>query len=115
MVLTDNGNGNDDFGRDDPSGVPIIIATSPTNGSAVVNDNGTPSDPTDDFIEYTPNPDFVGIDSFTYTIEDGQGLIGSLNGDTSTATVFIEVLVDTDGDGKMDRMHVAVTRPIQTC
>jgi len=47
---------------------------------------------------YTPNADFVGFDSFTYTIEDGQGLIGSANGDRSTATVTIEVLVDTDGD-----------------
>jgi len=102
MVLLDNGNGSDDFGRDGPSSVPIIIATPPTNGSVVVNDNGTPNDPTDDFVEYTPNSDFVGIDSFTYTIEDGQGLIGSLNGDTSTATVFIEVLVDTDGDGIPD-------------
>ena len=77
MVLLDNGNGADDFGRDGPSSVPIVITTPPANGSVVVNDNGTPNDPTDDFVEYTPNPDFVGLDSFTYTIEDGQGLIGS--------------------------------------
>ncbi len=102
MVLLDNGNGADDFGRDGPSSVPIVITTPPANGSVVVNDNGTPNDPTDDFVEYTPNPDFVGLDSFTYTIEDGQGLIGSPTGDTSTATVFVEVLVDTDGDGIPD-------------
>jgi uncharacterized repeat protein (TIGR01451 family)/gliding motility-associated-like protein len=98
MVLVDNGNGADDFGGDGPSDSPIVISSSPTNGSAVVNDNGTADDPTDDFIEYTPNADFVGFDSFTYTIEDGQGLIGTTSGDTSTATVTIEVLVDTDGD-----------------
>ena len=98
MVLIDNGNGTDDFGGDGPSSSPIVLATLPTNGTASVNDNGTPNDPTDDYVVYTPTTDFVGFDSFTYTIEDGQGLIGSLNGDTSTATVTIEVLVDTDGD-----------------
>jgi len=97
-VLDDNGNGADDFGGDGPSDSPIVLTTGPSNGTAAVNDNGTPTDPTDDFIEYTPNPDYVGFDSFTYTIEDGQGLIGTTSGDTSTATVTIEVLVDTDGD-----------------
>ncbi|MGA9270803.1 MAG: gliding motility-associated C-terminal domain-containing protein, partial [Lutimonas sp.] len=97
-VLDDNGNGADDFGGDGPSDSPIVLTTGPSNGTAAVNDNGTPTDPTDDFIEYTPNADYVGFDSFTYTIEDGQGLIGTTSGDTSTATVTIEVLVDTDGD-----------------
>jgi len=98
MVLIDNGNGADDFGGDGAGTVPVVLASQPTNGVASVNDNGTPNDPTDDYIIYTPNADFVGFDSFTYTIEDGQGLIGSTNGDRSTATVTIEVLVDTDGD-----------------
>jgi uncharacterized repeat protein (TIGR01451 family)/gliding motility-associated-like protein len=98
MVLTDNGNGADDFGGDGPGTNPIVLATLPDHGTATVNDNGTANDPTDDFVEYTPNADFVGFDSFTYTIEDGQGLIGTTEGDKSTATVTIEVLVDTDGD-----------------
>ena len=98
MVLLDNGNGADDFGGDGPSANAIILATLPTNGTATVNDNGTPNNSADDYIMYTPNVDFVGFDSFTYTIEDGQGLIGSTEGDKSTATVTIEVLVDTDGD-----------------
>ena len=106
LVLLDNGNGPDDFGRDGPSMNPIVITTPPSNGTAVVNDNGTPNDPTDDFVEYTPNPDYVGPDSFTYTIEDGQGLIGSPTGDFSTATVFILVLVDTDGDGVPDIIDI---------
>ena len=97
-VLIDNGYGDDDFGGDGPSSTPIVLTTLPTNGTASINDNGTPNDPTDDYLVYTPNVDFVGFDSFTYTIEDGQGLIGSPTGDTSTATVTIEVLVDTDGD-----------------
>ena len=98
MILIDNGNGADDFGGDGAGTVPVVLASQPTNGVASVNNNGTSDDPTDDYIMYTPNADYVGFDSFTYTIEDGQGLIGSANGDRSTATVTIEVLVDTDGD-----------------
>ena len=98
-VLLDNGNGADDFGRDGASNTAIVIATPPTNGTATVNDNGTPNDPTDDFVVYTPNANYVGNDSFTYTIEDS-------NGDTSTATVFIQVLVDTDGDGVADLFDI---------
>ncbi len=101
-VLLDNGNGADDFGRDGPSSNTIVITTPPTNGTATVNDNGTPTDPTDDFVVYTPNPNFVGLDTFVYRIEDGQGLIGTLVGDYSFATVTIDVLVDTDGDGIPD-------------
>ncbi len=97
-VLIDNGNGADDFGGDGAGTVPVVLASQPSNGVASANDNGSPNDPTDDYILYTPNADYVGFDSFTYTIEDGQGLIGSANGDRSTATVMIEVLVDTDGD-----------------
>ena len=94
-VLLDIGNGADDFGRDGPSATPIVIATGPTNGTATVNDNGTPNDPTDDYIVYTPNAYLIGVDTLTYTIEDS-------NGDTSTATLSIEVLVDTDGDNVAD-------------
>ena len=94
-ILLDNGNGADDFGRDGPSSGTIVLATNPAHGSAIVNDNGTANDPTDDYIVYTPDADYVGLDSFTYTIEDS-------NGDMSTATVSIEVLVDTDGDGVPD-------------
>ncbi|WP_446376697.1 Ig-like domain-containing protein [Coleofasciculus sp. D1-CHI-01] len=47
-------------------------------------DNGTPNDLTDDQLVYTPEFGFVGTDSFTYTISDG-------NGGTSTATVDVIV------------------------
>ncbi|MFD1314348.1 T9SS type B sorting domain-containing protein, partial [Namhaeicola litoreus] len=97
-VLLDNGYGADDFGGDGPGSNAIVLNALPMNGTATIQDNGTPTDPTDDYVLYTPNIDFVGIDSFTYTIEDGQGLIGSSEGDKSTATVSIEVIVDTDGD-----------------
>ena len=54
----------------------ITNITAPTNGSVVVNSNGT--------FTYTPTANFNGSDSFTYTIDDG-------NGGTDTATVSITV------------------------
>ncbi|MEB3282019.1 MAG: DUF4347 domain-containing protein, partial [Lyngbya sp.] len=71
----------------DNSPQPISIVpdgiTTPANGTAVLDDNGTPNDTTDDVIVYTPNPEFSGLDSFVYTITDGQ--------DTATATVTVTV------------------------
>ncbi|AWI24425.1 hypothetical protein HYN49_00135 [Flavobacterium pallidum] len=78
---------NDDFGPDGPSNTPIVVATQPANGTATVNDGGTPNDPTDDTITYTPNANYCGADSFTYTIADA-------NGDTATATVTVDVICD---------------------
>jgi VCBS repeat-containing protein len=62
----------------DPDGNPLSVAsvTQPANGSAVNNGDGT--------VTYTPNADFNGADSFTYTISDG-------NGGTDTATVNVTV------------------------
>ncbi|WP_299686020.1 Ig-like domain-containing protein, partial [uncultured Dokdonia sp.] len=75
---------NDNFGTDGPSTGAIVITTGPSNGTAVVNDNGTPNDPTDDTIDYTPSPDFQGVDVFFYEIEDS-------NGDTEIAQVTVTV------------------------
>ena len=52
-------------------------------GTVSINDNGTPTDPTDDFIDYTPPIGFSGFDSFTYTITDGD--------ESGTATVVVGV------------------------
>jgi Bacterial Ig domain len=56
----------------DPDGNPLKISfvANPTQGTAVVNNNGTPNNPTDDFITYTPGAKFNG-DSFTYRVSDG--------------------------------------------
>ncbi|MBG6130678.1 hypothetical protein IWQ47_002154 [Aquimarina sp. EL_43] len=85
MVLLDNGNGEDSFGGDGPNTGSIVFgSTAPTGGVAAINDNGTPTDPTDDFITYTPNPGFGGIDTFTYIITDADG-------DIDEGTVVITV------------------------
>jgi VCBS repeat-containing protein len=55
----------------------ISSVTSPANGSAVLNDDGS--------VTYTPNAGYSGPDSFSYTISDGHG-------GTSTGTVTLEVI-----------------------
>ena len=64
----------------DPDGDTVYICNvagdgEPANGTVVISG--------DNFV-YTPFPSFVGTDSFTYTICDG-------NGGTSTATVLVVV------------------------
>ena len=77
---------NDTFGNDGPNTGSITLpsGTTTNGGSVTVDDGGTPNDPTDDTISYTPLAGSTANDSFTYTITDA-------NGDTSTATVNITV------------------------
>lgn len=58
--------------------------TTQAGGQININDNGSPNDPSDDFVEYTPPVDFIGLDQFDYIITDQNGAYAS-------ATVFIEV------------------------
>ncbi|WP_319548777.1 FG-GAP-like repeat-containing protein [Desulfogranum marinum] len=72
----------------DPNGdiLTIIAVDDPTNegGRASINNNGTPIDPSDDFIDYTPPATFSGTDTFGYTIADDTD-------GTGTATVTVTV------------------------
>lgn len=43
----------------------VKVAAQPSNGSVVVNDDGS--------IDYTPNSQFSGEDSFTYTVREASG------------------------------------------
>ncbi|MGK7905468.1 MAG: Ig-like domain-containing protein [Hormoscilla sp.] len=67
----------------DPVG--LLSFEQPNNGTVRLNGNRTPDDPTDDRLIYTPNPNFVGPDSFRYSISDGIG-------DTDTGTVNVRVI-----------------------
>jgi len=62
----------------DPDGDALTVtnATDPANGQVVVNADNT--------ITYTPDPDFNGSDSFSYSISDG-------NGGTDSANVYISI------------------------
>jgi hypothetical protein len=75
---------NDDFGGDGPASGAITISTAASNGTALVNGGGTPTDPTDDTVDYSPNAAYTGSDSFDYQICDA-------NGDCDTATVSVTV------------------------
>ncbi|MFC4691625.1 Ig-like domain-containing protein, partial [Dokdonia genika] len=75
---------NDNFGSDGPNDSVIVITEQPDNGTVTVDDGGTPNDPTDDSVIYTPDPDFNGTDTFEYEITDS-------NGDSETATVVVTV------------------------
>ncbi|MDO6593872.1 Ig-like domain-containing protein, partial [Neptuniibacter sp. 1_MG-2023] len=55
----------------------IVIQSNPGNGSVVVNGDGT--------VTYTPNANFYGVDTFTYTIKDFAGH------ESNVATVTVAV------------------------
>ncbi len=82
-VITDHGNGTDN----DPEGGPIFVnttpVTGPTNGTVVLNTDGT--------FTYTPDPNFIGTDTFVYEIEDATGLTAQ-----ATVTITIEGEIDFD-------------------
>ncbi|SFE08600.1 Ca2+-binding protein, RTX toxin-related [Roseivivax sediminis] len=70
----------------DADGDPLTITdvSDPANGAVNVNEDGT--------VTYTPDAGFVGDDSVTYTVDDG-------NGGTGTATLTVSVEDGTGGDG----------------
>ncbi len=77
-----------------------LTTTPPTNGTVVINNNGTPGDPSDDTVTYTPDPDFAGPDSFTYTICHDIDRC-----DTATVNVIVNPIntdLDSDDDGIVD-------------
>ncbi len=76
----------------------LSVATSPMNGTLLINNNGTPSDPNDDFITYTPNPNFSGTDTFTYQIDDGRGGVDQ---------AIVTVSVTSSGGGSSGTLPVS--------
>lgn len=61
----------------------VAIVTGPANGTLIVN-------PTNGVVTYTPNPDYFGADSFTYTVRDNDGAVSNV------ATVNITILSVND-------------------
>lgn len=81
---------------DNDSNLPVngtLTVTNPVHGSVSVGNNGSPDNPADDTVTYTPNPDYNGPDAFDYTLCNSFG-------DCSTASVTVDVLpvVDTFDD-----------------
>ncbi len=73
----------------DPEGNALTVnaVSQGANGTVIIVGSGT--------VRYTPDAGFSGTDTFTYTIEDGDG--GSAIG-----SVIVGVGTDTDGDGCVD-------------
>jgi hypothetical protein len=70
----------------DPNDVLTVISLGvAANGQASIGAGG--------LISYQPNPNFVGVDLFTYTISDGRG---------GTATAAVTVTVGQPGSGATD-------------
>jgi large repetitive protein len=102
----------------DPNGDPLQLSihTAPTNGTATVNNNGTPGNLTDDFIVYTPAFGYSGSDSFIYQVNDGNGGIdlatvavtvtgANLTGNASNNTLLGTDAADTlNGAGGNDSL-----------
>ena len=87
------------LGNDTPNGATTPnVVTNPANGTVVVNLDGS--------IEYRPNTDFEGTDTFVYEICNADGC--------ASATVTIDVVnkivpyngMSVDGDGKNDYFHI---------
>ncbi|WP_084140487.1 DUF7467 domain-containing protein [Palleronia salina] len=76
-----------DTDPDLPDDTLTVTSASAANGSVIINGDGT--------LNYTPNPDFFGEDTITYTIEDEAG-------ETDTATVTVTVNPENDGPVAVD-------------
>ena len=51
-----------------------LTITNPTKGNAqIIDSNNTPSNPSDDTIQYSANPNEIGTDNFQYTICNNSG------------------------------------------
>ncbi len=88
---------NDNF---ENSGRAITAVSDPTHGTAIINDNGTGLDASDDFIVYTPDADYEGADSFTYTVTSG--------GVTEQATINVNLSAVNDAPTGTDDTITAV-------
>lgn len=95
---------NDSFGPDGPDTLAIQITSAPRHGTASIDDHGTPTDPTDDTIDYVPDMNFTGMDTLFYRIMDADE-------DADTAMVLITVTPVNDAPVVADS---TVTTPEDT-
>jgi Ca2+-binding RTX toxin-like protein len=93
----------------------VVSISSASNSSMVLNDNGTPSNSSDDFISYSPTIGFGYsiTDTFTYTVQDTAGLTdtaavtsianipayqGTSGDDTIEGTIYADIIYGNDGN-----------------
>ena len=99
----------------------VAIASGPSNGSVITNGDGT--------VTYTPNANFTGSDTYTYTLRDNNGApsnaatvtiaVGSVNDtpianddtvltDKNTSLLIEVTLNDDDLDGTIDPATIII-------
>ncbi|WP_189359024.1 Ig-like domain-containing protein [Algibacter mikhailovii] len=61
----------------------------PSNGKIVLSDNNTPEDFMDDFVTYTPDPSYSGMDTFEYTVCDATN---SENCGSAIVTITVDAM-----------------------
>ena len=89
---------NDTYGSDDS--VQITEVTSPSNGTVVINEDGT--------VTYIPNPDFNGEDTFDYTVT-----VTNSDESTTTGTATVTVTVNPVQDAQDDTAETTDQNPIE--
>lgn len=100
-LLSDNGNGADSDADDDTLSVVAETKATSQGGSVVILSDGS--------FTYTPDTDFTGIDSFTYTLEDGES--GDDTGSVSLTVTAFNVITGTSsgetltGTSGADEIH----------
>lgn len=81
----------------------------PASGVARIDDGGTPADPADDVVRYTPRHNFNGTDAFGYRVCDAPGSCATATVEVTVLPVndrpnarFDAVVVDEDGTIRID-------------
>ncbi len=82
---------NDDDCDNAVSGLTIALVSQPANGSAAVNAGK---------ITYTPATNFIGLDSFSYTLNDGTS--------SSSPAAVRMIVLDNTGIGEVNQVQVNV-------
>ena len=90
---------NDNDGPDTGETLTVTVVSNPPNGTATITGGGTG-------VSYTPDANYFGSDSFTYTISDG-------NGGTDTATVSITVSAVNDKPTVSSSPATSAASPVQ--
>jgi len=88
-------NDNDPNNNIDATSVAIITGGAPVNGSVVIN-------PVSGAISYTPNSGYSGNDTLQYRVCDTTNPTPLCD----TASVFIKIIPDFDGDGIVDSLDI---------
>jgi len=94
-VLVDNGNGVDEDPENSTPTANTTPIAGPSNGTVVLNADGS--------FTYTPNTNFIGVDTFEYEISDISGL---------TATAIVTITIEGTIEFTVAKSQVAGPSPV---